>query len=153
MSETPNPIAGGDGGSANMLPTPKELREIRRLKANNYRTMYLLPRFVQEEDGSKRKLEAGEFDPKSKLYPISTPIKDMSDFGIFPFICLSKKHFYSRHKNNTFNMMILFLIRCWYWNVLYDNNVVRIDDGSMCHHSIADCRLFRLQQIRFEQRI
>lgn len=81
MSETPNPIAAGDG-NANMLPTPKQLREIRRLKANNYRTMYLLPRYVDEEDGSKRKLEAGEFDPKSKLYPITTPIRDMSDFGV-----------------------------------------------------------------------
>jgi hypothetical protein len=81
MSETPNPIKN-DASNANLMPTPAELRKIRRLKANNYRNMYLLPRFVEEENGEKRKLEAGEFDPKSKLYPLSTPIKDMSDFGV-----------------------------------------------------------------------
>ena len=43
---------------------------------------YLLPRYVIEEDGSKRKLEAGEWDDNSKLYSIFTPLKDMSDFGI-----------------------------------------------------------------------
>lgn len=79
MSETANPIAA-DGAA--LVPTPQQLRLIRHQKANNYRTMYLLPRFVEEEDGSKRKLEAGEFDPKSKLYPITTPIRDMSDFGV-----------------------------------------------------------------------
>jgi hypothetical protein len=82
MSETPNPLGNSTASNANMLPTPQQLRQIRRLKANNYRTMYLLPRFVEEEDGSKRKLEAGEFDPKSKLYPLTTPIRDMSDFGV-----------------------------------------------------------------------
>jgi len=58
--------------------TPKKRR---RNKALKYREMYLLPRFVVEEDGSKRKLEAGEFDPNSKLYPLTTPISEMSDFG------------------------------------------------------------------------
>jgi hypothetical protein len=26
-------------------------------------------------------LKAGEYDPKSQLYPLSTPIKELSDFG------------------------------------------------------------------------
>lgn len=62
--------------------TKKVLREQRRLKAQHYRQLYLLPRYVQEE-GGKRKLEAGEFDPKSELYPLSTPIDQLSDFGEF----------------------------------------------------------------------
>ena len=66
----------------NMLPTPEEARRIRKAKANNYRTYYLLPRYVVEEDGKKRKLEAGEFVENSKLYSIFTPLRDMSDFGI-----------------------------------------------------------------------
>ena len=56
-------------------------RAAKRDKANNYRELYLLPRYVIEEDGSKRKLEAGEFDEKSQLYSLCVPIKDMSDFG------------------------------------------------------------------------
>lgn len=59
----------------------RELRKIRRLKGENYRNRYLLPRYVLEEDGTKRKLEPGEYDPNSQLYPISTPIREMSDFG------------------------------------------------------------------------
>jgi len=60
---------------------PEDVRKRRHKKATNYRELYLLPRFVIE-DGEKRKLEAGEYDAKSQLYPISTPIKEMSDFGI-----------------------------------------------------------------------
>jgi hypothetical protein len=58
-----------------------ELRKIRRLKAENYRNRYLLPRFVLEENGTRRKLEPGEYDPNSQLYPITTPIAELSDFG------------------------------------------------------------------------
>jgi hypothetical protein len=68
--------------SGSMGATPAEIREHRRLVAKNYRNMYLLPRFVFEEDGSKRKLEAGEFHPQSQLYPLMTPIRDLSDFGV-----------------------------------------------------------------------
>lgn len=61
--------------------TPREIREQRRIRAKTYRDLYLLPRYVIEEDGSKRKLEAGEYDANSKLYPLCTPVKDLSDFG------------------------------------------------------------------------
>jgi hypothetical protein len=62
-------------------PSARDIREQRRIRAKTYRELYLLPRYVVEEDGSKRKLEAGEYDPNSKLYPLCTPIKDLSDFG------------------------------------------------------------------------
>jgi hypothetical protein len=61
--------------------TSPSLRQ-RRLRALKYRELYLLPRFVREQGGSKRKLEAGEYDPNSELYPLSTSIQEMSDFGI-----------------------------------------------------------------------
>jgi hypothetical protein len=76
---TSNPLTGDAGGASTIL-TKKELREQRRLKAKRYRQLYLLPRFVNEE-GGKRKLEAGEYDAKSELYPLSTPIDQLSDFG------------------------------------------------------------------------
>lgn len=78
---TANPLAGTSDDSPQAM-TKKVLREQRRLKAEHYRQLYLLPRYVQEE-GGKRKLEAGEFDPKSELYPLSTPIDQLSDFGEF----------------------------------------------------------------------
>ena len=53
----------------------------RRNKADLYRQLYLLPRYVEEEDGTKRKLEPGEFNPDSHLYPLLTPVKELSDFG------------------------------------------------------------------------
>ncbi len=54
----------------------------RLLRAYRFREMYLLPRFVSQENGSKRKLEPGEFHPNSQLYPLLTPLKDLSEFGI-----------------------------------------------------------------------
>ncbi len=54
----------------------------RHARASKFRQMYLLPRYiVDEEDGSKRKLEYGEFHHNSKLYSIYTPIGEMSTFG------------------------------------------------------------------------
>ena len=126
---THNPL--GEGASANMIKTPKELREIRRLKAKAYRDMYLLPRFVVEEDGSKRKLEAGEFDPKSQLYPLSTPISEMSDFGE------SCAHASAEtgsphggpgtqftHPPPPLDVMALWPARHRHWHVLHDDDVV-----------------------------
>lgn len=52
-----------------------------QLRAQRYRDNYLLPRYVLE-NGTKRKLKTGEFDPTSKLFPMSTPISEMSGFGI-----------------------------------------------------------------------
>ena len=51
----------------------------RRTRANSYREQYLLPRFIKLEDGTKRKLEDGEFSPNSELYPLTTPIKELLD--------------------------------------------------------------------------
>ena len=36
---------------------PEEVRKRRHLKAKNYRELYLLPRFVVDENNQKRKLE------------------------------------------------------------------------------------------------
>ena len=57
-------------------------RRKRKDKASAYRELFLLPRYVVEEDGSKRKLEAGEYDERSQLYSLFTPISEMSDFGV-----------------------------------------------------------------------
>lgn len=62
------------------LPKEKSSRN-RLLRAYRYREMYLLPRFVSQENGLKRKLEPGEFHPNSQLYPLLTPLKDLSEFG------------------------------------------------------------------------
>jgi len=81
---TTNPLAQdvSVGGGPEKAPTSAEGRASRQERAQAYRERYLLPRYVVEEDGSKRKLEAGEYDDKSMLYPLTTPIKDLSDFGI-----------------------------------------------------------------------
>jgi hypothetical protein len=66
---------------ASFLNPMAESRKERHAQAQSYRETYLLPRFVREENGGRRKLEAGEYDPQSSLYPLSTPISEMSDFG------------------------------------------------------------------------
>lgn len=59
----------------------KETKEQRFEKVTTYRELYLLPRFVIDEHGGKRMLEPGEFHPKSELYSLFTPIRELSDFG------------------------------------------------------------------------
>ena len=65
-----------------MVVSDIAFRRKRKLKAEQYREFFLLPRYVVEEDGSKRKLESGEFSGQSRLYPLCVPISDLSDFGI-----------------------------------------------------------------------
>ena len=66
--------------------TPEEValrRALRKKRASRYRSMFLLPRFVVDEDGSKRKLRAGEYHPDSKpckatpIYLYPTPEIDL----------------------------------------------------------------------------
>ena len=66
--------------------TPEEValrRALRKKRASRYRSMFLLPRFVVDEDGSKRKLRAGEYHPDSKpckatpIYRYPTPEIDL----------------------------------------------------------------------------
>mmetsp|Transcript_28519 Transcript_28519/g.63650 ORF Transcript_28519/g.63650 Transcript_28519/m.63650 type:complete len:992 (-) Transcript_28519:354-3329(-) len=59
----------------------------RRLKAALlHRERFLLPRFVPERNAEGKielkKLEAGEFNPNSHLYPLTMPIRAMSDLGV-----------------------------------------------------------------------
>lgn len=126
--------------------TPKQIREQRRIRAKTYRDLYLLPRYVVEEDGSKRKLEAGEFDPNSKLYPLTTPIKDLSDFGKSSThrtdIALLLLHYYCIHEPFLTILHFAPLHRYRYWNVFYDNHVVWHYDACLCLHSITSCSLF-----------
>lgn len=57
-------------------------RRERRINAMNFREKYLLPRYVENSDGTRRKLEAGESDENSKLYPLCASIEELSDFGM-----------------------------------------------------------------------
>jgi hypothetical protein len=68
-----------EGGAS--VASSWEVRAQRRLLAKAFRDTHLLPRFVLEEDGRRRKLEPGEYDPRSQLYPLSTPINELADFG------------------------------------------------------------------------
>ena len=70
------------------LDARKTQRQQQFGKDTKYLGMYLLPRFVEKSKDmngvhklTKRKLEPGDFDVKSKLYPLLTPISEMLDFG------------------------------------------------------------------------